>query len=266
MKLIIFAGSNYSEYSQGLLEIAQKNGYEVAGVVVRRAFTMQRMAEELNRTGWGIFTKLYKIIPNLLKIHPVKWSGWSRFLSEHGIKRKKLSDLCLIKKIPIIHVYDMNCQHTYNFIKKINPDVVLFGGGGILRETLLRCVKVINCHMGILPDYRGSYPWVWAILNNDINKIGLSAHLMTSDIDAGLVLKTKQINVDGLECVGDVEAALEYAMIETTLEALRIFQGYSFDCLHTYNSSLTQVGSTYYVPHPSLITLADKVLKKKERG
>jgi methionyl-tRNA formyltransferase len=265
MKLIIFSGSKYSEYSQGLLEFAHRNGYEVGGVVIRRAFTLQRLKEELNRLGWSTLRRVFETTLSILKIYSVRKSGWSLLLSEYSIKRTELLKLCVLKNIKFIEVDDVNCQDTYEFIKQIRPDIALFGGGGILRQPLLDCVKVINCHMGILPEYKGSYPWIWAILNNDLNKIGVSAHLMSSDIDTGHLLKMKHINLEGLVCVDDIETALEYAMVETIFDGLRIFEESESDYLFENNKSQVPVKKMYYVPHPSLFRLADELFKNRKK-
>jgi methionyl-tRNA formyltransferase len=92
-------------------------------------------------------------------------------------------------------VENLNTPFVANKLQEIQPDLAVFTGGGIIRESILtKCGHgVINCHEGILPYYRGRSTIEWPILLNDFNNIGISTHLMTKNIDEGPILTTQRI-------------------------------------------------------------------------
>ena len=51
MKLVIFAASDHSLLSLGLLEMALKNGCGITGVVIRSTLSVNRFKEELSKGG-----------------------------------------------------------------------------------------------------------------------------------------------------------------------------------------------------------------------
>ena len=76
-------------------------------------------------------------------------------------------------------------------MKELKPDLVVFTGGRLIRDNILKNsgAGVVNCHMGILPMYRGVDVVEWPILNEDWNNIGLTIHFMVKGIDTGDILK-----------------------------------------------------------------------------
>lgn len=262
MKILIIAGSNYSHYSQCLIECSKLAGYDVAGVVIRRSFTYQRFKEEFARGGWRVLTILYKKLAPIIGPSYFRKNGWTLYLEKRKFKPSKLSKLCYKMGIEYVVVNDINCEHTCNFVKQLKPDVALFGGGGIIRNQLLEKIPIINCHMGILPEYRGSYPWVWAILNGDIDKIGLTSHLMEFEIDTGEILSEKLIDVDKLKDIEEVETTLEYNMVEVMLEGLDVFVETANKKSVRKKEITCDHGQLYYMPHASLYNIAREKFRK----
>ena len=52
----------------------------------------------------------------------------------------------------------------------------------------LPTLYAINLHGSLLPRYRGRTPHVWAIINGE-SEVGVSAHLMTRELDAGAIVR-----------------------------------------------------------------------------
>ena len=73
-----------------------------------------------------------------------------------------------------------------------------FYWSGLLRKVLLVDLeKALNCHMGILPFYRGMDVAQWPILNQDFSNIGLTTHIIDEGVDTGdiLVHKINLLNI-----------------------------------------------------------------------
>lgn len=75
-------------------------------------------------------------------------------------------------------------------IERIAPDLIVCAY--YPRVFPARLIKIpplgcVNVHPGLLPQYRGTFPTPWCILNNE-NEIGITIHLMDENIDTGDIL------------------------------------------------------------------------------
>jgi methionyl-tRNA formyltransferase len=82
---------------------------------------------------------------------------------------------------------------------------VLAGYGLILKKQCIDLPKshCINLHGGLLPEYRGSSPMNWALINNE-PIIGISIIEVDQGIDTGAVLSEEQMEVDPNTTIVDV--------------------------------------------------------------
>jgi methionyl-tRNA formyltransferase len=67
----------------------------------------------------------------------------------------------------------------------------------IVDEDLLSIATdyAINFHGSLLPKYRGRTPHVWAIINGE-KETGITAHLMTGEVDNGPIIKQQVIKIE----------------------------------------------------------------------
>lgn len=92
----------------------------------------------------------------------------------------------------------MKSEETINFIKDINPDIiVVVAYGKILPKVILDIPKFgcINVHASLLPKYRGAAPIQWAVLNGD-TETGVAVQQMNEGIDTGDLLLVKKTKID----------------------------------------------------------------------
>lgn len=98
-------------------------------------------------------------------------------------KLRKIEQIAKKKKIKVIESDSTNI--IFREIKKNTPDIVVISTySKILPKKILSLTKYINIHHGDLPSYRGRANINWAIINGR-NKIGLTFHEATVDLDAG---------------------------------------------------------------------------------
>jgi methionyl-tRNA formyltransferase/RimJ/RimL family protein N-acetyltransferase len=80
-------------------------------------------------------------------------------------------------------------------VRVLDPDLIWVNSYSmILHEDLLSIPKLggINIHGALLPQYRGSNPTQWAILNNE-SGTGVTMHEMVVGIDEGAVIGQKKV-------------------------------------------------------------------------
>lgn len=84
----------------------------------------------------------------------------------------------------------INEDAVYERVKEINPDVIAIFGGHILKSRLLELAPhVVNIHFGYAPYYRGVNGIENAIVNDDMEHVGITIHYAVPKVDAGEIIK-----------------------------------------------------------------------------
>ena len=83
-------------------------------------------------------------------------------------------------------------------LRDFAPDYVISGGVGIIRQDLLDLPRIgfLNIHPGLLPEYRGVDPVLWAL--SEGGSLGATLHLMSADIDKGPILIRRVLSAQPL--------------------------------------------------------------------
>jgi methionyl-tRNA formyltransferase len=117
-------------------------------------------------------------------------------------------------------VNDLNSVEVENSLKELQPDLIIFTGGGLIKENILNCSGrgVLNCHMGILPLYRGMDVVEWPILCNDIDNLGLTVHLMEKGVDTGPILSHRYIKPEPYDTIDSLRSRFEPFMVSLMVE------------------------------------------------
>ena len=100
-----------------------------------------------------------------------------------------MKDLAHEHQIPLIIVRDHNHSDSQHFLEVHQPDVIAFTGGGLIRNNILSIPRtgILNCHTGILPQFRGMDVVEWTAAEKKIKQVGfgVSLHLMDTGVDSG---------------------------------------------------------------------------------
>jgi hypothetical protein len=86
--------------------------------------------------------------------------------------------------------YSLNTNETADYMEKLNPDVVLVFGCGMIREPLLSSLPkdTINLHLGISPRYRGAATLFWPFYMMEPTWAGTTFHYLKDSPDAGGII------------------------------------------------------------------------------
>ena len=116
------------------------------------------------------------------------------FISKKFLQNDVLS---FLKKQKI----DFDCFEKFNSKKllKVHEKIDLAITGGfpiILRKELINKPKYgfINCHAGILPNYRGGSPLNWQIINNE-SHFGITVIKINYKIDSGNIIAERKFKL-----------------------------------------------------------------------
>ena len=89
-------------------------------------------------------------------------------------------------------------QSSMEYLKKYEPDMIVVAAfGQILPKELLELPKYgcINVHASLLPNYRGSAPIQWSILNGDA-ETGVTIMQMDTGIDTGDMIAKRTVPIE----------------------------------------------------------------------
>ncbi len=93
-----------------------------------------------------------------------------------------------------------------NLIKKENPKLLIAYGCQKINKNILNHLKAFNIHGGLLPSYRGVNTNFWPHFNKESNKVGMTLHSMTSQLDIGEIFFQTTVrikdyyNINSISC------------------------------------------------------------------
>jgi len=177
-----------------MAELHQR-GVEIAGVVVRRLVNPRRFIGEFERDRMRLLRKIWK--KAILRERAFDENDdrtIAAYKRELGLSHDNIDDLGADYGIPVQYCNTLNDTEVVEFLERVEPRVVAFTGGGLIREPVLERAGdgVLNCHMGVLPEYRGMDVVEWPILREDFDQVGLTVHFMDQGIDTGDILRVER--------------------------------------------------------------------------
>ena len=135
--------------------------------------------------------------------------------------------------------------------------MVIFTGGGLLRKPILEIPQlgILNCHTGILPQYRGMDVVEWTVLEEKIDAVGLGVtlHFMDIGVDTGPILLKKKYFLKPGSSFESIRAELEVMMVYLMIEGVK---GLQTGNLNPLMQDL-QKGRQYFVMHPRIKEVAE---------
>ena len=255
MEVIVFSPSRCSLYTICVVELLMRNNIRVNKIFVRKLFNIKRFLSEFERDGSRLLKKIWrKLVLKKNAYKSVDYETIISFMQQQNIDLKTVDDFNDKYGIQIVYCNTLNDQSVEDELKKVANKVIVFTGGGLIRENILvnAGAGILNCHMGILPMYRGMDVVEWPILEQKFNQIGITVHLMDKGVDTGAILKLLKIKVDANESIKQIRDRFEPIMcrflVETCVEYLH--------GIATPTSQNTRDGKQYFIMHPRLLEAA----------
>jgi methionyl-tRNA formyltransferase len=117
-----------------------------------------------------------------------------------------VKEVALEHGIPVFQPENFKDPQTAEELRGLQPDVcAVVAYGRILPQRILD-VPVrgcVNIHASLLPQYRGSAPYQWAVLDG-LKETGVTAQYMALKMDAGDVIDVAKTPIDPDETAGEL--------------------------------------------------------------
>lgn len=150
--------------------------------------------------------------PSLVVVHPPKGKTWYT----------SVAAAAETEGLPTFAPEDPNAPDVLDRLRAEHADVfVLAGYGPILRPPVLEIPKqlAINLHGGKLPEYRGSSPMNWALINGEAS-FSLSVIRVDAGVDTGDVLLDRTFPIGPDDTIVDLHCVANETFPEMLLEVM----------------------------------------------
>ena len=117
-----------------------------------------------------------------------------------------VKELALAHNIPVYQPENFRADEDVQAIRDLKPDVIaVVAYGRILPQRVLDIPTwdCVNIHASLLPQYRGSAPYQWAVLDG-LTETGVSAQHMVREMDAGDVIDVEKTTIGENETAGEL--------------------------------------------------------------
>ena len=117
-----------------------------------------------------------------------------------------VKEVALAAGIPVYQPENFKEEETVQTLADLQPDIVaVVAYGRILPQSVLDIPKFgcINIHASLLPKYRGSAPYQWAVLDG-LKETGVTAMYLVREMDAGDIIDVSKTEIGPDETAGEL--------------------------------------------------------------
>jgi folate-dependent phosphoribosylglycinamide formyltransferase PurN len=192
-RLILTAGFDRALNVVGLGELLVREGHEIAGVLIVSPYDIRRLRGQMRQRGRAF---PLQAVRRLTGRSPVgEGDPLAEFLRERDIAHRSLRAWATERGVPRVVCRDLNSKEAIRFVEGVEPDGVLYGGGGILRESFIEAAggRVLNAHSGRAPEIRGMNACEWSLLLGIPTEVTI--HFIDRGIDTGPVVERLPVYV-----------------------------------------------------------------------
>ena len=254
-KIILFSPSRYSLYSSTIAEMLIQRGILISAIYVRKLLDPQRFFSEFQRDGSRLLKKIWKkLVLRKAAYRPRSFETILDLRNELNIQAQDLDHFRSHFSVPVHYCQTLNDPIVVAGLKELRPELVIFTGGGLIRDEILENAGagVLNCHMGILPRYRGMDVVEWPILERQIDQIGMTVHFMDKGLDTGDILRSRRVHIQPGETLQELRDRMEPIMCQTLVDT----------CMDYLDGKIVRTpqgkldGKQYFKIHPRLMKIA----------
>ena len=258
-RIAVLSPSRFSLYTICVAELLRRQHVHIEAIYVRRLASGRRVFSELRRDGSRLLTKLWKKLVLRDRAYTARdYETIVSFMQREKIAFRRVDAFQVEHGIPVVYCDDLNDEVVVDGLRKAMPEMVVFTGGGLLRREVLSNAGagVLNCHMGVLPAYRGMDVVEWPILEGRFDEIGMTAHFMDDGVDTGDILRVTKMEIRPGETIGQLRERFEPVMCREIVRACTEFLG-GVLLRHPQRGEREK---QYFVMCPRLIRLASRRL------
>jgi folate-dependent phosphoribosylglycinamide formyltransferase PurN len=211
---ITIPGSQKIEFGN-LLHKQTQNGVDYVIVQKSKRTTIRKTLSNIAKTvGWLYVPRelMYALLLRLSK----KAKHYLQYFRTRDKKEKGL------RHIPkVLEVDSVNSDEVYTLLQKLKPRLLVVWGTAVIEPRIFKIAKrAINLHLGLGEYYRGAVANHFAVLNDELDKLGATIHYINEKVDTGDMLATlyADTTLPPKECFQDLNNRAEHELLRIALE------------------------------------------------
>ena len=117
-----------------------------------------------------------------------------------------VKEVAIANNIPVFQPENFRSEETIEQFRALKPDIcAVVAYGRMLPQAILDtpACGCINIHASLLPQYRGSAPYQWAVLDG-LKETGVTAQHMVLEMDAGDIIDVEKTPIGDNDTAGEV--------------------------------------------------------------
>ena len=117
-----------------------------------------------------------------------------------------VKEVALAEGIPVFQPENFRGEESVEQLRALDPDVcAVVAYGRILPQKVLDIPSLacVNIHASVLPQYRGSAPYQWAVLDG-LTETGVTAQFMSRGVDEGDIIDISRTPIGENETAGEL--------------------------------------------------------------
>lgn len=149
----------------------------------RPAKMLRRVRRELRRVG---FLRVLDVVAFRIFYRLVLARGDTAWLKEEVARLRKIYP-ARFDDVPRLVVEDPNTMDVEHFVRQLRPDLMIARCKVILKPRIFEIpVKgTFVLHPGICPEYRNAHGCFWALVNRDLERVGMTLLRVDAGVDTG---------------------------------------------------------------------------------
>jgi methionyl-tRNA formyltransferase len=190
----------------------------LAGLIVisdDRRRLLKAASKEIRRTGWLGFLDVvaYRAYARVcLRAREDEWKT-------RQLAKLRAAYQVNLESVPSVVVANPNSDAAREFLISIQPDIVLARCKFILEPEMFSIPRVgtFALHPGICPEYRNAHGCFWALVNRDLDRVGMTLLKIDKGIDTGPVYLQAGYAVDE---IGESHTVIQYRVVMENLDRI----------------------------------------------
>ncbi len=152
-------------------------------------------------------------------------------------------------KVETTTVSTINCDETVDFLKRLQPDLVMVSGTAMLKKKILELefkIGIINLHTGLSPYIKGGPNCTnWCLSINQFHMIGNSVMWIDAGIDSGDLITTQFTPLNGEETLTELQVKVMEHAHQLYLHCVLLLQESQGKIMGVKQNSIA-AGKTFY--------------------
>ena len=138
---------------------------------------------------------------------------------EAALERLRARYPANLDDVPRVYVETPNAPEAQAFLEQIRPDLAIARCKFILKRAIFEVPRVgtFVMHPGICPEYRNAHGCFWALVNRDLDRVGMTLLRVDPGIDTGPIFLHASCDIDE---VRESHTVIQYRAVLDNLDTI----------------------------------------------